>query len=105
MQQDESGGVVTELESHIMDLDSQLHLALLQGEELQHQLKQVGLGFRAQHETGRRGLRHQLKQAGFGRYLGGKLQHPSRVMLLHQLESSRPCLIAKQPLRIPRRWS
>ena len=42
MQQDESGGVVTELESHIMDLDSQLHLALLQGEELQHQLKQVG---------------------------------------------------------------
>ena len=62
MQQDESGGVVAELESHIMDLDGQLHLAQLQGEELQHQLKQVGLGFRVQQVSGGVwGLQRHLK--------------------------------------------
>ena len=46
-QQQESGGVVAELESHISELDEQLNLSQLQVEEFQHQLKQVGshLGF------------------------------------------------------------
>ena len=34
---------MSELESHISDQDSQLHLAQLQVDELQHQLKQVRL--------------------------------------------------------------
>ena len=40
-QQQESGGVVAELESHISELDEQLNLSQLQVEEFQHQLKQV----------------------------------------------------------------
>ena len=41
MQQQESGQVVNELDTHIADLQSQLHLASLQHEEMQYQLTQV----------------------------------------------------------------
>jgi len=40
-QQQENGGLVAELESHISDVDEQLNLSQLQVEELQHQLSQV----------------------------------------------------------------
>lgn len=39
MQQEESGGVAAELNSMIADLESSLHLASLQVDDLQHQLQ------------------------------------------------------------------
>ena len=42
MLQEESGGTVAELDMQISDLESSLHLASLQVDELNHQLREVG---------------------------------------------------------------